>query len=159
MNTTSELLADLFQRDLTRLSQQVEAFPDDVLLWKTVPGITNPGGNLVLHLEGNLREYIGRQLGHVAYDRNRPDEFSKREVPKVELLNRVEELRKLIPPIIRSLPAEKLAVEYPETVLEKPLTTEAFLIHLYGHLNWHMGQIDSLRRALSGEGAVKAAGL
>ena len=49
--------------------------------------------------------------------------------------------------------------EYPEVVLEKALSTHAFLIHLYGHLNWHLGKIDSLRRALSGGEAIERAGL
>ena len=159
MNTTSEDLAALYRRDLSRLIQQIEAFPKDETLWRTLPGITNSAGNLVLHLEGNLREYIGRQLGQIPYSRNRPVEFTAKGPGRQELINRVEELRRTIPTVIASLPPATMEAQYPETVLEKPLSTHAFLIHLYGHLNWHLGQIDSLRRALSGGGAVKAAGL
>ncbi|HEV7745417.1 MAG TPA: hypothetical protein VGO56_10515 [Pyrinomonadaceae bacterium] len=39
--------------------------------------------------------------------------------------------------------------EYPEVVLQAPMTTQEFLIHLYGHLNWHLGQVDYLRRILN----------
>ena len=73
-------LAHLFARDLARLAQEVDAFPDDVFLWEVPAGITNPVGNLILHLEGNLREYIGRQLAGVPYLRDRPREFSLREL-------------------------------------------------------------------------------
>jgi hypothetical protein len=52
-----------------------------------------------------------------------------------------------------------MQMEYPEGVLEKPLSTQEFLIHLYGHLNWHLGQVDYLRRALLGNGAIERAGL
>jgi hypothetical protein len=152
-------LAILLTRDLTRLQQQIEAFPDDESLWKTLPGIANPAGNLALHLEGNLREYIGRQLGRQPYQRERPLEFSTKGIGRAELAGRITELKAMIPAIIAGLSSEMLARQYPEVVLERPLATEAFLIHLYGHLNWHLGQIDYVRRILTGEGAVRAAGL
>ena len=40
---------------------------------------------------------------------------------------------------------------FPENVLGEPLTNRQFVIHLYGHLNYHLGQIDYLRRVLTGE--------
>lgn len=158
MTMTADL-ASLFRRDLTRLGQQVEAFPDDDLLWQTPPQVTNPPGNLVLHLDGNLREYVGRQLGNVPYARNRPFEFSARGVSKQELLIRVAELKELIPSVIERLTPEQMEKLHPEVVLEVPMSTAAFLLHLYGHLNWHLGQIDSLRRASTGGGAIRLAGL
>jgi len=158
MTMTSDLAA-LFRRDLTRLGQEIEAFPNDDLLWHKPPQFTNPPGNLVLHLEGNLREYVGRQLGNVPYTRNRPLEFSAKGASKNDLLARVAELRKVIPTVIEGLTPEQMEKEYPEVVLEVPMSTAAFLIHLYGHLNWHLGQIDSLRRALTDDGAIRLAGL
>jgi len=158
MTMTSDLAA-LYRRDLTRLGQQIEAFPNDDALWQTPPHFTNPPGNLVLHIEGNLREYVGRQLGNVPYKRNRPFEFSAKGVSKRELISRVAELRQVIPNVIEGLTPEQLEKEHPEVVLEVPMSTRAFLIHLYGHLNWHLGQIDSLRRALTGNGAIRLAGL
>jgi len=118
-----------------------------------LPGIPNPAGNLLLHLEGNLREYIGRQLGHVSYGRNRPQEFKANNISIQELLRGVTELKALIPSIIESLSQEAMESEYPEIVLGKALSTHAFLISRYGHLNWHLGQLDYLRRILAGEGA------
>jgi hypothetical protein len=159
MNAVPLGLADLFRRDLTRLLAQVEAFPSSEMLWQTIPGITNSAGNLVLHLEGNLREYIGRQLGNQPYDRDRPLEFAANGTTRDDLVARVSRLRDSIPPIVAGLSREQMQQEYPEAVLGPPLTTETFVIHLCGHLNWHLGQIDYLRRALSGDGAIVAAGL
>ena len=68
-------MAGLYRRDLSRLLQEIERFPDDGALWRTLPGVTNSAGNLILHLEGNLREFIGRQLGNVAFERKRDLEF------------------------------------------------------------------------------------
>jgi len=155
---TSEL-ANLFRRDLRRLQHQIEAFPSDSLLWQTLPGITNSAGNLTLHLEGNLREYIGRVLGGLPYSRTRELEFSTRDLPAIDLLVRIEALQQTIPGVVERLRSEDLARQYPFQVLERPLSTETFLIHLYGHFNRHAGQIEYLRRALTGHGAIPSAGV
>ena len=39
------------------------------------------------------------------------------------------------------------------------MTTRQFLIHLNGHLNYHLGQVDYLRRITTGKGAIELAGL
>jgi hypothetical protein len=152
-------LAPLFRRDLTRLSQEIEAFPSDEALWQKLPGVTNAAGNLTLHIEGNLREYVGRQLGNLAYARTRELEFSLRGIRRDELGIRIAELRQLIPSVIGRLSPEQMDTEYPEAVLGVAIPTRQFLIHLLGHLNWHLGQIDYLRRVLTGDGAIKLAGL
>ncbi len=149
----SDELARQFRKDLLRLHQQILAFPDDAALWQVLPGVTNSAGNLILHLEGNLREYIGRQLGEISYSRNRPLEFSAGGLSRSELGTRVMQLADRIPAVIEGLSSEQMARQYPEVVLAGPLSTGEFLIHLYGHLNWHLGQVDYLRRILSGQGA------
>ena len=148
MMSTAIDLAFLFSRDLTRLGQQIEAFPNDETLWETLPGVLNPAGNLALHIEGNLLEFVGRQLGKLPYKRNRELEFSLRGMPRDEIGRRLAELRQSIPAVIQELSTEQMEMEYPEVVLEVATTTRQFLIHLYGHLNWHLGQIDYLRRIL-----------
>jgi Protein of unknown function (DUF1572) len=158
MNVEHEL-AVLFRRDLTRMAQEIEAFPNEEALWKTLPGVTNSAGNLALHIEGNLREYIGRQLGKLDYTRKRDLEFSSKEVSKKDLAARLSELRESIPSVISQLSEEQMEMDYPEVVLGVPLSTRQFLISLYGHLNWHLGQVDYLRRGLTGDGAIKLAGL
>lgn len=152
-------LAILFRRDLIRLIQQIDAVPTDDLLWRRLPGITNSVGNLALHIEGNLREYIGRQLGGRPYKRIREREFMTGELTRREIIPRIAEVSEVIPAIVDGLSTAQLEAPYPEVVLGRPLSTETFLVHLYGHLNWHVGQIDYLRRALSGEGAIKLAAL
>jgi hypothetical protein len=148
-------LAALFRRDLSVLRRQIESFPDEEMLWRTVPGITNSAGNLALHLEGNLREYIGRQLGGLPYTRERPLEFDRKGIRREELVARVAELVRIIPRIVGELSREQMAKEYPEVGLEAIMSTEGLLIHLYGHLTWHLGQIDYVRRAITGGGAIE----
>ncbi len=102
MSALAAELAAPFHRDLTRLLEEISAFPGEDLLWRKLPGISNSAGHLMLHLEGNLREYIGRQLGG----------------------------------------------------LSRQPSTYQFLVSLSGHLNYHLGQIDYLRRVLTASGPV-----
>jgi len=152
-------LSALFARDIARLIQELQAFPDTETVWKTAPGVTNAAGTLALHLEGNLREYIGRQLGQIAYTRQRPLEFSARGVEQTELIARLEAVKASVPRVILGLSDAQLEAVYPEDVLKKPLTTRQFLVHLLAHLNYHLGQVDYLRRVLTGHAAIDLAAL
>jgi len=152
-------LAALFARDLTRLLQELRAFPDTPALWKTAPGVTNAAGTLALHLEGNLREYIGRQLGRIDYKRDRPLEFSARGVAQDELIRRIEAVRETIPPVIGALTPAILDAAYPEPYNGAAISARQFLIHLLAHFNYHLGQIDYLRRITTGDGAISLASL
>lgn len=152
-------LAALFSRDLTRLIQELHAFPSDEVLWQRAPGVKNSAGNLVLHLEGNLREYIGRQLGQVAYSRVRDQEFSLAGVSRDDLIRRMEQVRELVATVVSRLSDDDLAAIYPEWALDTELSSLDFLVHLHGHLNFHLGQIDYLRRILTEGSAVAFAGL
>ena len=152
-------LATLFARDLVRLAQELRAFPNNDSLWRTAPGVTNSAGNLALHLEGNLREYIGRQLGNLPYTRQRPLEFSEKGLSVADVVARIEQVHATIPDVIRGLSPATLDAAYPEQVLGVPISTTQFLMHLYGHLNYHLGQIDYLRRITTGAGAITLAGL
>ncbi|MBI4904898.1 MAG: DinB family protein [Acidobacteria bacterium] len=146
--------ANLFRRDISKVILQLQAFPDEGTLWQALPGNPNTAGNLILHLEGNLREYIGRQLGGIPYQRQRDLEFSSRNAGIGELAGRLEEVRGMVAGTLAALTDEQLAATFPENVLGAPLTTSQFVIHLYGHLNYHLGQIDSIRRGLTGKGAL-----
>ncbi len=153
--TTAQEIAALFRRDLLRLREEVEAFGDEsACLWTVLPGVANSAGNLALHLEGNLREFIGRQLGGIAYVRERPLEFATKDLELSDIAARISSLETSIPGVISNLTDEALAATYPENVLREPLSTRHFLIHLYGHLNYHLGQIDYLRRIILGINAL-----
>lgn len=155
----SQELSDLYARDLTRLIQQLNAFPDTATLWQTRAGITNSAGNLALHLEGNLREFIGRLLGHLDYQRDRPREFSDSGIEKAELIARLTAVRDEIPQVIAGLTVDELDADFPQVYVGRTLPNRQMLIHLAGHLSYHLGQIDYLRRVLTGDGAIPLADL
>ncbi|UOQ51513.1 DinB family protein [Hymenobacter cellulosivorans] len=144
----TETLRQLFSRDLHRLRQEITLYQDERTLWLTDKAVTNSAGNLCLHLVGNLRTYIGAELGGVAYVRQRDLEFSARHVPRTELLALLDETARLVEETLRTLPASKLAEEYPLLVLEARTSTEYFLVHLASHLAYHLGQVNYHRRLL-----------
>ncbi|MBC5773239.1 DinB family protein [Pontibacter sp. KCTC 32443] len=141
-------LITILNRDLEKLYSEIDGFTEEANLWKTTGNITNPAGNLCLHLCGNLNRYIGAKLGNSGYVRDRPAEFSRKDVPKTELLKQVEQTREMVANTLQQLQPTSLEQEYPEQVLGKPMTTGFFLIHLTAHLSYHLGQINYLRRVL-----------
>lgn len=157
--TTQGELAGFFRRDLSRLLQELQAFDDDAQLWKTTEGISNSAGNLALHLEGNLREYIGRQLGNTPYQRRREEEFAGLGVPRADLVKRLGDVSSIVVRAISELSDEVLLAPFPERVLGIDWSTQQFLFHLLSHCNYHLGQIDYLRRFLTGRGAIELAPL
>lgn len=148
-------LAALFVRDLGRLADELRAFPDTRTLWEAPAGVTNAAGSLALHLEGNLREYVGRQLGRIEYARDRPREFAARDVERSELVARIESTRTLIGRVLGSLGEDALDSTYPERNDGVPVSTRQFLVHLFGHLSYHLGQVDYVRRIVTGGGAIR----
>src|SRR5579871_5152409 len=152
-------LGSLFRRDITRLIQEVQAFPNDASLWEVRPGVTNSAGNLALHLEGNLREYIGRRLGNIDYKRDRPLEFSAKGVSQAALVARLTEVRDTIPGVIDGLSDAQWNAIFPDNILKIPASSRMVVYSLYGHLSYHLGQIDYLRRIVTNGGVVNFAGL
>lgn len=139
----------LFDRDLTKLKTEIAAYPAPSLLWQTVPGISNSGGNLCLHLVGNLRHFIGHVLGGIPYQRNRPAEFETRDLPAETLLAYVDAAIADMHATIPALTEAQLESVYPQKVFADDMRTEHFLLHLLAHLDYHLGQINYHRRIVS----------
>ena len=111
------------------------------------PGTTkNTAGHLVLHIAGNLKHFIGALLGETNYIRKRDLEFSSEPIPREKLLKGITEAQQTVEKVLNDLALEDLVSQYPVDVLGYPMTTQYFLQHLYGHLNYHLGQINFHRR-------------
>lgn len=144
-----ETLLKLYDRDIAKLREEVEKYERDEDLWKKQGDVPNSGGNLALHLCGNLRHFVGAILGNSGYVRDRDAEFVLRDVPRAEIISAVEETRKVVASTLAKLTADDLAKTYPLEALGYPMTTEYFLVHLATHLGYHLGQINYHRRSLS----------
>ena len=141
-------LALLFTRDLNRVIAEIRAYPDEDSLWHVAGQINNSAGNLALHLVGNLSQFVGDDLGDVPFARDREAEFIRKNVPRAELLGGLERTRELVAQTLANLDNARLDRVHPRQPPGFPpdMTSRYFLIHLYGHLNYHLGQINYHRR-------------
>ncbi len=142
-------LIALYKRDLEKFVGELEAYPDEASIWVIAPDIKNPAGNLALHIVGNLNTFIGVNLGQTGYVRDRPAEFSSRDVPRAELVQMLRDTSSMIEQVLSKPDLAPLESIYPQEVLGYPMTHQYFLIHLYGHLSWHLGQVNYHRRLLA----------
>ncbi|WP_374461801.1 DinB family protein [Chryseobacterium taeanense] len=144
----TESIQSLFIRDLNKLRTEIDAYSDEKNIWKTDKNISNSAGNLCLHLVGNLSHFVGAILGKSGYVRTRELEFSLKDVPRAELIQQIESTTEIVNSSLGQLSAEEFMKEYPLEPFGYPMTTEYFLIHLFGHLSYHLGQINYHRRLL-----------
>ena len=144
----TETLKRLFRRDLNNLRKEIESYKSEETIWVTEKGINNSGGNLCLHLIGNLNTYLGAVIGKSNYIRNRELEFSAKDIPRVELLNKIDETIITVESALEKLTDEDIDAEYPILVFDTKTTTEYLLVHLATHLTYHIGQVNYHRRLL-----------
>jgi uncharacterized damage-inducible protein DinB len=142
------VITALLTRDLTKLKTEIEAYTNEANIWRIEKNIANSAGNLCLHLVGNLNTYIGAVLGNTGYQRNRDAEFSLKNVPRTELLEKINDTIKIINDVVPSLSEKQLQEDYPMIVLKEATSTEFFLVHLATHLGYHLGQINYHRRLI-----------
>jgi uncharacterized damage-inducible protein DinB len=147
----SQNLKSLFTRDLNKLKTEIEAYQDEANIWKTDKSVSNSAGNLCLHLVGNLSHFVGAILGNSGYVRTRELEFSLKDVPRAELIKKIEETLHIVTSTLDNLSTEDLEKEYPLEPFGYAMTTEYFLMHLFGHLSYHLGQVNYHRRLLDVE--------
>ncbi len=139
-------LIPLFGRDLDKLKEEIKLYSDDEAIWKPREGISNSGGNLCLHLVGNLQHFIGAVLGNSGYVRNREAEFKLRNIPRHKLIEEIESTRSIVIDTLEQLTRNDLQKEYPQQIGGESMITEHLLIFLLAHFNYHLGQINYHRR-------------
>jgi uncharacterized damage-inducible protein DinB len=119
-------------------------------VWTRNSDNENAVGNLVLHLSGNVRQWIGNGVAGLADDRQRDTEFAARggtpagdlaELLKTRIADAAEIIRG-VPPI--RLTERILPQGYDVTVLEA-------IAHVVEHFSQHTGQIILLTKMLTGD--------
>ncbi len=143
-----EILIEIFDRDINKLKNEIELYKNEHKLWIIEKDIKNSGGNLALHVVGNLKHFIGNILGGIKYNRDRDGEFSKKNIPAKELIKEIDKTKDAVIKTIQSLDEKEYEKIYPLDVFNKKMTTIFFLTHLANHLNYHLGQINYHRRIL-----------
>src|SRR5687767_2073061 len=139
------VLTNFYERDIRKLIEEVNLFKNEENLWRTQGSVKNSSGNLVLHIIGGTNHLIGATLAHTGYVRDRSLEFAKKGVARKDL---VDQLEKLIPLVSKTLSAIDIEAEYPMIFDDATRSNSYVLTQLVLHLNYHLGQVNYLRRML-----------
>ena len=116
-------------------------------VWDRPNDSSNSIGNLILHLSGNITQYIISGLGGVTDNRNRDSEFSiNSRFPKAELEHKILHTVNESVRVINKLSSEQLIQKY--SIQGYEITGIAALIHVTEHFSYHTGQIVCLTKAL-----------
>jgi hypothetical protein len=123
---------------------------NDAQIWqRSQPGL-NSIGNLILHLSGNLQQWIVSGVGGVPDDRNRPAEFAERgSTPKEELIRRLEVVVEEAKRTLVALTARQLAEV--RSVQGFDLTGAATIFDSVPHFRGHTQEIVHMTRLQLGD--------
>ena len=123
---------------------------NDAQVWRrSQPGL-NSIGNLILHLCGNLRQWIVAGIGGASDVRNRPAEFAERgPIPKEELLRTLAMIVEEAQRILAAVDARQLAE--PRRIQGFDVTGVAALFDSVPHFRGHTQEIISMTRLLLGD--------
>jgi hypothetical protein len=132
-----------------RLRACVEPLTHDQLWWRPNPA-SNSIGNLVLHLNGNVRQWLVASFNCEQDLRDRPAEFAERDQPPASALLGLHSAT-------MSEAAEVLA-RLTEADLRAPYEIQGYHVHgldavyqVVEHYGLHLGQIIYITKSLSGQ--------
>ncbi len=138
-----------FDRYLDQLKAEIMAYPNEKSLWQTAGTISNSAGNLACHLVGNLNHFVGAVIGKTGYQRNRPLEFSVRDLPREELLQQIEQTKVMMREVISNT---NLEAPFPEELYGEKGSNTYFIMRFLAHFTYHLGQINYHRRLIEAVG-------
>lgn len=122
-----------------KIRRAVEALPAGTLWWRPNDG-SNSVGNLLLHLEGNVRQWIVAGVGGAPDVRDRAGEFSAREsATPAELLARLDDALDAADAVLRSL--DEAALMSRRTIQERDVLVLDAVYQVVQHFALHAGQI------------------
>jgi uncharacterized damage-inducible protein DinB len=142
--------SDLLTAEYLPKIEQCLARLTDAEVWARPNDASNSIGNLLLHLRGNVTQWIVAGVGNRPRERRRQQEFDERQqIPARELLADLRAAVAEADDVIRSLPTDALVTrrsiqDYDVTVLEA-------IYHVVEHFSMHTGQIILLTKARTGE--------
>jgi uncharacterized damage-inducible protein DinB len=118
-------------------------------IWTRGRDNENAVGNLVLHLAGNVRQWILHGVGGQPDHRQRDTEFAARELDVAELKQRLRSTVDEAAAVIRAVPAERLTE--PVLIQKYDVTVVEAILHVVEHFSGHTAQIILITKFLTGE--------
>jgi uncharacterized damage-inducible protein DinB len=135
---------------LPRIERAARMIGEEDLWWRPNSECTSPG-NLLLHLEGNVRQWILSGLAGREHSRKRQTEFDATSGAKLEEL--LEQLRSTVEEacaVIAALDEDGLLRHHDIQVFEN-VSAFAAILHVVEHFSWHTGQVAWIAKMKSGK--------
>jgi uncharacterized damage-inducible protein DinB len=135
-----EVKRRIFEESSPRLTKCISLLTEGEL-WQRPNNHSNSVGNLVLHLCGNINQWIVSALGAQPDERQRDNEFSADSVlPAKELMAQFDNIIKRAQEVVAQLNSESLNRSYDVQGFHE--TGVGILIHVTEHFSYHVGQIS-----------------
>lgn len=152
MASLDHLFLDVSVRQLQQLSSRISVCLSQLneeQIWARGSENENAVGNLVLHLAGNVRQWIISGAGDRPDTRDRDAEFAARGgMPKAELEARLRQTVEEAAAVIRGLTPERLATRLTIQVYDVSVLEAVY--HVVEHFSMHTGQIIFATKMLTG---------
>lgn len=130
----------------TKIRQAVQALPDDRLWWRPHEQ-ANSAANLLLHLAGNIRQWVCSGIGRADDVRHRDEEFAATETSgwsREQLLEHFERACADAVAVIDALDAAELTA--PRAIQGRETDVLSALYHVVEHCAGHAGQLILLAK-------------
>ena len=152
VNSPDRLFLDFSTEKLRELSPRVDtclAQLTDDQIWARGRESENAVGNLVLHLCGNVRQWIISGVGGQPDHRRRDTEFAARGgASKAELRERLQYTVAEALPVIEKVSAQRLSDRL--SIQGYDVTVLGAIYHVVEHFAMHTGQIIFVTKMLTG---------
>lgn len=138
----------LVKEYLPKMKAAVAELSDEDVWWREHES-NNSIGNLILHLVGNVSEWIVLSLGNQEFLRNRNQEFNERNhLPLSELLSRLDLAVQAADQVLAQFPVEKLGEKF--TIQKYEVSGMEAILHVTEHFSYHLGQIVYISKLRTG---------
>lgn len=132
---------------LPKIERCLERLSDEDIWWRAHPE-SNSIGNLLLHMTGNVRQWIVSGVGGSRDERERQQEFDAREAGgRAELLDRSKQTLDEVDAVLAGLAPEQL-LERRQIQGHEVQVLEA-IFHAVEHFSMHTGQIILITKMLT----------
>ena len=141
-----EVRRRLFVESVPRLLHCLSLLNEDDLWWRPNPH-SNSVGNLLVHLCGNVQQWVVAGLGRAPDTRQRNAEFAMQSgLSKAEVQARLAHLQEDVLDVLGRLQPEDLQATYQVQSFQE--TGVAMLVHVVEHFSYHTGQVVYLVKQL-----------
>lgn len=129
---------------LPKIEKCLETLTEEDVWWRP-NAESNSIGNLLLHLEGNVREWIIGGVGNLPFERTRQQEFDERRmIPKAELIERLRKIVADADAVLADLDPVVLGEQ--RQIQGRKVSVLRAIYHVVEHFSMHAGQIFMLTK-------------